>query len=155
MLENLFSYLFPVAILITISTSAYFFWESKNILIHHQQSNSKTFNNIRGMSISDGGFIKKKIQILHFDVLVNTNSIFIFPKSLYFIPLRKINLIFSHSDIKNTKSPEMLRELVIKNRSVDLVYYPKILLHSRTIRLQNLSMEQIKIFEDIKLKKNY
>lgn len=155
MLENLFLYLFPVAILIMILTSAYFFWERKNILIHHQQSNSKTFNNIRGMSISDSGLLKKKIQILHFDVLVNTNSIFIFPKSLYFIPLRKINLIFSHSDIKNTKSPEMLRELVIKNRSVDLVYYPKILLHSRTIRLQNLSMEQIKIFEDIKLKKNY
>ena len=155
MLENLYSYLFPVVILLMILTSAYFFWEKRNILAHYKQGNSKIFNNISGLSISDGGMLKKKIQILHFDVLINTNSIFIFPKSLYFIPLRKINLIFSHSDIKNTKSPEMLRELVVKNKSVKLVYYPTYLLRSRTICLQNLSTEQMEVFKDIKLKKNY
>ena len=155
MTDNIFSYLFFIAFVMMILASAYFLYEKKKIIAYNKQINSKLFNNIVGLTISDGGALSKKIQMLHFDLLVNSNSIFIFPKSLYFIPLRKINLIFSNSDIANTTSREILRELVIKNQNVDLVYYPKHLLGSRIIRLKNLNQDQISIFEDIKQKRNY
>ncbi|REC41179.1 hypothetical protein DRF69_15870 [Chryseobacterium sp. 5_R23647] len=88
--------------------------------------------------------------------MINENSIFIFPRSLYFIPIRKINLIFSNSDRKFTMSPQILREIIINKYSIDFIYYPPFLLSGkRIIRLQNLNSEEIKIFNELKTQKNY
>ncbi|MCX8533167.1 hypothetical protein OEA66_12475 [Chryseobacterium sp. KC 927] len=100
--------------------------------------------------------MSKKILSFNFDLLINDNTIFIFPKSFYFIPIRKINLNFSNSSKKLTRSTLLLREMIMNNHSVDLVSYPNYL-HSKghIIRLQNLTNEQISIFEEIKKNKIY
>ena len=100
--------------------------------------------------------MKKKIHLCSFDLLINDNTIFIFRKSFYVIPMRKINLNFSNSDKKLTRSTILLREMKISNQSVDLISYPNYLQSKgRIIRLQNLTTEQISFFEEIKKNKNY
>lgn len=100
--------------------------------------------------------MKKKIQICSFDLLINDNTIFIFPKSFYVIPMRKINLNFLNSDKKLTRSTIVLREIKMNNQSIDLTSYPNYLQSKgRIIRLQNLTTEQISVFEEIKKNKNY
>lgn len=70
--------------------------------------------------------------------------------------MRKINLNFSNSDKKLTQSTILLREMKVNNQSVDLTSYPNYLQSKgRIIRLQNLTTEQISIFEKIKKNKNY
>lgn len=70
--------------------------------------------------------------------------------------MRKINLNFSNSDKKLTQSTILLREMKVNNQSVDLTSYPNYLQSKgRIIRLQNLTTEQISIFEEIKKNKNY
>lgn len=155
MLENLYYYFVPAAILIMIIAVLFFVIEKRKIIKNYRQVDSKELKNVTGLMISSGKGLSKKWQLCHFDLLINQNSIFIFPRSFYIYPVPKINLIFSNSDRRNTKSPDMLRELIIKNKSVDLVYYPSFLIGSRIIRLQNLLQEQILIFEDIEQRKNY
>lgn len=70
--------------------------------------------------------------------------------------MRKINLNFSNSSKKLTSSTILLREMIVNNQSVDLISYPNYLQSKgRIIRLQNLTNEQISIFEEIKKNKNY
>jgi len=134
----------------------YFFFEKRKILKNYTVSNSKQLKNIHGLIISDGGPLKKNIQFCTFDLLINDKTVFIFPKSFYFIPMRKINLSFSNSDKKITRSTILLREMIVNNHSVDLISYPNYLQSKgRVIRLQNLTNEQVSIFEEIKKNKNY
>lgn len=156
MLENLLSYFFPAAILIMLISASFYFIEKNKIITQYKQDNSEHLKNISGLIISDRGQFKKSIQPCNFDILINPNTIFIFPKIFYIIPLRKIILNFSNSDKKLISSTILLREMNTNNHSVDLISYPKYLLSKgRIIRLQNLSQEQISIFEDIKHNKNY
>lgn len=70
--------------------------------------------------------------------------------------MRKINLNFSNSSKKLTSSTILLREMIVNNQSVDLISYPNYLQSKgRIIRLQNLTNEQMSIFEEIKKNKNY
>lgn len=156
MLENLLSYFFPAAILIMLISASFYFIEKNKIITQYKQGNSEHLKNISGLIIFDRGQLKKSIQPCSFDILINPDTIFIFPKSFYIIPLRKIILNFSNSDKKLISSTILLREMNINNHSVDLISYPKYLLSKgRIIRLQKLSKEQILIFEDIKQNKNY
>lgn len=156
MLENLLSYLFPAAILIMLISALFYFIEKNKIITKYKKDNSEHLKNIRGLIISDRGQLKKSIQHCSFDILINPDIIFIFPKSYYIIPLRKIILNFSNSDKKLISSTILLREMIIYKNSVDLISYPKHLLSKgRIIRLKNLSQEQILFFEDIKQNKNY
>lgn len=156
MFDSILSYFFPAIILSLMISVIYFFFEKRKIIKNYSVSNSKYLKNIRGLIISDGGYLKKKIQLCSFDLLINDNTIFIFPKSFYIIPMRKINLILSNSDKKLTQSTILLREMKVNNQSVDLTSYPNYLQSKgRIIRLQNLTTEQISIFEEIKKNKNY
>ncbi|AZA73631.1 hypothetical protein [Chryseobacterium indoltheticum] len=156
MFDSILSYFFPAIILSLMISVIYFFFEKRKIIKNYSVSNSKYLKNIRGLIISDGGYLQKKIQLCSFDLLINDNTIFIFPKSFYVIPMRKINLNFSNSDKKLTRSRILLREMKISNQSVDLISYPNYLQSKgRIIRLQNLTTEQISIFEEIKKNKNY
>lgn len=156
MFDSILSYFLPAIILSLIISVIYFFFEKRKIIKNYSVSNSKYLKNIRGLIISDGGYLQKKIQLCSFDLLINDNTIFIFPKSFYVIPMRKINLNFLNSDKKLTRSTILLREMKISNQSVDLISYPNYLQSKgRIIRLQNLTTEQISIFEEIKKNKNY
>ncbi|REC50670.1 hypothetical protein DRF62_18820 [Chryseobacterium piscium] len=156
MFDSILSYFFPAIILSLIISVIYFFFEKRKIIENYTVSNSKHLKNINGLIISDSGSLKKKIQLCSFDLLINDNTIFIFPNSFYIIPMRKINLNFSNSDKKLTRSTILLRELMVNNQSVDLISYPNYLQSKgRIIRLQNLTNEQISIFEEIKKNKNY
>ncbi|WP_123911923.1 hypothetical protein [Chryseobacterium shigense] len=92
--------------------------------------------------------MRKSIRWCSFDILLNQNSVFLFSKNFYCIPSRFINLIF-FSDKRNTKSPTVLREFSFNNNSVVLVSYPDFLVNGkRTIYLQNLTPDQIKLFQE-------
>lgn len=153
MFDSIFSYFIPAVILSLVISVIYFFFEKRKIIKNYTESNSKQLKNITGLIISDAGFLSKKIQYCNFDLLINGNTMFIFPRSFYFIPMRKINLNFSNSSKKLTRSTILLREMVVNNNSVDLISYPNYLQSKgRIIRLQNLTSEQISIFEEIKKK---
>ena len=156
MFDSILSYFFPAIILSLMISVIYFFFEKRKIIKNYSVSNSNYLKNISGLIISDGGYLQKKIHLCSFDLLINDNTIFIFPKSFYVIPMRKINLNFSNSDKKLTRSRILLREMKISNQSVDLISYPNYLQSKgRIIRLQNLTTEQISFFEEIKKNKNY
>lgn len=156
MFDSIFSYFIPAVILSLIVSVVYFFFEKRKIIENYTESNSKQLKNITGLIILDGGSLKKRIQFCNFDLLINESTIFIFPRSFYFIPMRKINLNFSNSSKKLTNSTILLREMIVNNQSVDLISYPNYLQSKgRIIRLQNLTNEQISIFEEIKKNKNY
>lgn len=153
MFDSIFSYFISAMILSLVISVIYFFFEKRKIIETYTESNSKQLKNINGLIISDDGFLSKKIQSCHFDLLINDNTIFIFPRSFYFIPMRKINLNFSNSSKKLTRSTILLREMVVNNHSVDLISYPNYLKSKgRIIRLQDLTNEQVSVFEEIKKK---
>lgn len=154
--EFLLLYFLPLAIISIIVSTAFFTIKKYDIIKKYKQPNSKQLKNIKGLIIDSNGLLRQKIQWCSFEILINENSIFIFPRSLYFIPIRKINLIFSNSDRKFTMSPQILREIIINKYSIDFIYYPPFLLSGkRIIRLQNLNSEEIKIFNELKTQKNY
>lgn len=156
MLENLLPYFLPAAILIMLISAVFYFIEKNKIITKYKHENSKYLKNISGLTISDLGQLKKSIQFCSFDILINPDTLFIFPKSFYVIPFRKIILNFSNSDKKLTPSTILLREMIVNKNSVDLISYPKHLLSKgRIIRLKKLSQEEILIFEEIKTNKNY
>ncbi|MDQ1101146.1 hypothetical protein QE442_003747 [Chryseobacterium sp. SORGH_AS1175] len=98
---------------------------------------------------------KKSIQWCSFTLLINRNSIFLFPKKLYFIPDRAVNLFYSNYDKKYTRHPMMLRKLTLSKNNVELVYYADSITGPRKIQLYNLTEEQLSIFQEIKKRKNY
>lgn len=154
--DILTNYFLPLVAVSLIISFVFFTIKKNDIIKNYKQSNSLQIKNITGLIIDSNGFLRQKAQWCSFEILINENSIFIFPRSFYIIPIRSINLIFSNSNRKFTRSPQILREIIINKYSVDFIYYPPILLSGkRTIRLQNLNPEEIKIFEDLKTQKNY
>lgn len=147
---SFFSYPFLIGGLLVIVVSVIFSsFQRKDIISNFKQADSKELKNIRGSIITDKGPLSRGIEWCSFDLLINQNSIFLFEKSLYFIPSRIVNLVFSNSDRKNTKKPTLLREFKINKNSVELVYYPSFLIaRSRKIYLKNLSQEQISLLEN-------
>jgi hypothetical protein len=147
---SFFPYPFLIVGVVWIVVSFIFFsHQRKNIISNFKQADSKELKNIKGSVITDKGPLSKGIEWCSFDLLINENSIFLFEKSLYFIPSRNINLVFSNSDHKNTKKPTLLREFKINKNSVELVYYPSFLIaRSRKIYLKNLNPEQILLLEN-------
>jgi hypothetical protein len=149
-------YYVPAAVLIfKLLSIIFFYFENKNIITNYKHSDSIEFKNINGKIITENGLLKKKIQWCRFHILVNRNSIFIFPKHFYFIPDRTVNLIFSNADRKYTKKPYVLRKFNLINNSAELIYYPNHIIGSRKIQLQNLTLEQLSVFQEIKKIKNY
>lgn len=152
MFDKFFSSPIPFITLViawTIISSIFFFIQKKKNISNFKQADSKELKNIDGIIITQKLFLNKT-EWYHFDVLINQNSIFVFPKYLYFIYGRTINLIFSDSNKKNTKRPMLLREYkIINSNNIELVYYPSFLIsRSRKIYLKNLSQEQISLLEN-------
>lgn len=156
MFNSILSYFIPALILSLIVSVIYFFFEKAKTIRNYADSDSKHLKNISGLIISDTGFFSRKIESCHFDLLINENTMFIFPRSFYWIAMRKINFNFSNSSKKLTHSTIVLRAMVVNKNSVDLISYPKYLQSKgRIIHLQNLTNEQISVFEEIKKNKNY
>lgn len=152
MFDKFFSSPIPfitLVIVLTIISSIFFFFQKKKNISNFKQVDSKELKNIDGIIITQRLFLNKT-EWCHFDVLINQNSIFIFPKYLYFIYGRTINLIFSNSDKKNTKRPILLREYkIINSNNIELVYYPTFLFtRSQKVYLKNLNQEQILLLEN-------
>lgn len=156
MSDYLLKYFFPLGIFFLIISTIYFTVKKHSTIKHYKNSTSKRIKNITGLITDYNGFLSRKVQWCRFEILINENSIFIFPQSLYFIPIRSINLIFSNSERKYIKSSQILREVIINNHSVSLIYYPPFLISGkRIIKLENLKFDEIKIFEELKIHKNY
>ncbi|WP_123873158.1 hypothetical protein [Chryseobacterium contaminans] len=106
--------------------------------------------NINGniVTVVKGGLrYSKSFQWGSFDILLNQNSMFLFPRSLYILPQRCINLRFK-LDTRNTRNPAVLTEFHINKSSVKLIYYPNHLLYAKsTVSLNNLNQEQVLLFQ--------
>lgn len=154
MFTDLFFYFFLASLVFAILSGIFFSIQKKKMITRYQQPNSKVVRSISGTIVTKNGFLRKKYEWCSFDILINANSIFLFPKTFYCIPTRFINLIFSNSDKRNTKRPTILREFYISKHSVELVSYPGYLINGeRKIYLKNLNQEQIILFQNV-LKKN-
>lgn len=126
----------------------FFYFQNKKIITKYKQPDSRELKKISGKIVVEKGFLKKSIRWCSFDILLNQNSVFLFPADFYFIPSRFINLTFN-SDKKNTKSPTVLRAFSFSRGTVILVSYPDFLVNGkRTIYLQNLTPEQIMLFQE-------
>ncbi|KFF07801.1 hypothetical protein [Chryseobacterium luteum] len=146
--DNIFDYLFLIFITFLGVSPIFFFVQNRKIIAKYKQPDSRELKNISGKIILENGFLRKKIHWCSFDVLMNQNSVFLFPADFYFIPRRFINLTFN-SDKKNTKSPTGLREFSFNRDNIVLVSYPDFLVNQkRTIYLQNLTPEQIMLFQE-------
>lgn len=156
MFDSIFSYFIPLIILSLIISVVFFYFEKRKIIKNYTVTSSIQLKNINGLIILDGGSLRNHMNFCSFDLLINDNSIFIFPKNFHIIPMRKISLCFSNSDKKLLRSTILLREIIVNKHSVDLVSYPNYLnSKSRIIRLKSLTNEQILVFKEIKKNKNY
>lgn len=153
MFESLFEFPFPFILIVILWISIYslyFLIQKKNILSNYRQTDSKELKNISGTIITENGFLRKKIQWCSFDILINSNSIFLFSKNFHILPDRIINLVFSNSNKVNTKRSALLREFKISKNNIELIYYPHYLIGGqRKIYLKNLTDKQFSILENI------
>ncbi|PIF44638.1 hypothetical protein CLU96_1616 [Chryseobacterium sp. 52] len=149
MLDHIFDYFFLAAIVFQLLLGIFFYVQNKKIIARFRNSDSREFKNISGKTVSDKGFLRRSFRWCSFNILINQNSVFLFPKDFYFIPGRFINLTFG-SNKENTKRPTGLREFSIHKDTVVLVSYPDFLVNGkRTIYLQNLNPEQIELFQKV------
>ncbi|SDQ12448.1 hypothetical protein SAMN05421664_0617 [Chryseobacterium soldanellicola] len=147
---------FLASLLLTAIFGVYFSFQKKSFIKNYKQADTKILENINGMIITENGPLRKSFQWCSFDIMINQNSIFLFPKSFYFLPKRAIQLIYSNSDKKHSKFTTLLRQLNISKNNVELISNPNYLFAgTRKILLKELNNEQILIFEDIKKSKNY
>ncbi|KMQ60258.1 hypothetical protein ACM46_18795 [Chryseobacterium angstadtii] len=148
MFDHIFDYFIPICIASLIIPGIFFYFQNKKIITKYKQPDSRILKNINGKIVTDKGVLKKSFRWCRFDILLNQNSVFLFPKDFYFIPARFINLTF-YFDKKNTKSPTGLRSFSIHKNTVTLLSYPNFLVNGkRTIYLQNLTPEQIQFFQE-------
>ena len=156
MFNHTFFYFFLTSLLFTTLLGIFFSFQKKSIIKNHKQSDSKILKNVIGVIVIENEPLKKNFQWCSFDILINQNSIFLFPKSFYLFPRRAIQLIYSNSDKNHSKFTTLLRQLNISKNNVELISYPNYLfIGTRKILLKKLNNEQILIFEDIKKSKNY
>jgi hypothetical protein len=148
--DNIFLYFIIVSILLAVGKSIYFLNEKKKILTNYKLPNSIELKNISGTIFTDKGFLSWGLEFGTFDLLINDNSIFLFMKSLGFIPSRITNLIFSNSNRKNIQKATLLRDYKIDHNNIQFIYYPEHLIgRSRKIILENLTQDQISLLENL------
>lgn len=137
-------------ITVPIGISIYFSIEKHKILTTCKLPSSRELKNIIGTTVRDKGPLNWNLELNTFDLLINDNSIFLFVKSYGFIPQRITNLLFSRSDVKNTRKPTLLIEYKIDHNSIQFVYYTKHLMNqSRKITLKNLKPDEISMLENL------
>lgn len=145
-----FFYLPLAGVVIFIILAIFFFFEKTKIIEKYKQPNAVIIKNISGttVTVNKGNLhYNKRSQWGSFDILINQNSMFLFPRYFYFIPWVFINLTFN-SDRRNTKRPTVLREFHINGNSVELICYPDFFsTGKRTITLDGLSQEEVLIFQ--------
>ncbi|MDN3694490.1 hypothetical protein QWZ06_20545 [Chryseobacterium tructae] len=133
-----------------IGSGIFFFIQKSKIIEKYKQPDAVIIKNINGTitTVTKGGLqYKKSFQWASLDILLNQNSMFLFPRSYYIFPQACINLRFK-MDTRNTKNPTVLREFQMNANSLELICYPNHLLNAkRTISLNDLSQEQILLFE--------
>ncbi len=152
---DLLPYFFSILFIFKIFSGIFFSLQKKQILNHYKHSDSKEINNIFGKIIIERRFLRKNIQWCSYTLLVNRNSLFIFPKDFYFIPSRSINIIFSNSDTKFTRHPIMLRKITLSKNSVELICCLDAIRGSKRIQIQNLNKEEVSVFNEIRNNNNY
>lgn len=146
----------PLAGIAFFIISRIFFYTQKNKIIEkYRQPDAIVFKNIHGtiVSVTKGGLsYSKKFQWCSFEIFMNQNSIFLFPKDFYIVPGKCINLRFG-SDRRNTRNPEVLREFHIHDSYVELILYPDWMPNTkRTISLEGLNKAEILLFRKALLK---
>lgn len=145
-----FFYLFLAVPVFYIISGIFFFLQKNKIIEKYKEPNAPMLKNINGtIVIVNKGTLhyNKRFQWCSFDILLNQNSMFLFPRSFYIIPRGCINLRFK-SDIRNTKRPTVLREFHISANSIELISYPDYMVNGkRTISLNDLNQEQILLFQ--------
>lgn len=144
---NPFFYFFLALIGFQVIPGFFFYIQKKRIITKYGQPDSRQLKKINGTIILENGFLRKKFRWCSFEILLNSNSVFLFPKDFYFIPGRFINLTLG-SDKRDTKRPTILREFSIDKHTVVLISYSDFINSKRTIYLKNLTSEQITIFRE-------
>ncbi|KAB1228397.1 hypothetical protein [Chryseobacterium viscerum] len=143
----------PLGILAFFTISGVFFFiRNKKIIEKYKQPDAVELKNIRGtiVTVSKGGLsYSKRFQWCSFEIFMNQNSIFLFPRDFYIIPRKCVNLRFG-SDRRNTRKPEVLREFHIYDTYVELILYPDWMPDTkRTISLNGLNQEEILLFRKL------
>ena len=146
----------PLAALGFYIISGVFFYIQKNKIIEkYQQPDAVKINNIHGtITTVTKGILKRstRFQWCSFEIFLNQNSIFLFPKDFYIVPRSCVNLRFG-SDRRNTRKPEVLREFHIYENYVELILYPDWMPDTkRTISLEGLKKEEILLFRKALIK---
>lgn len=146
--DHIFDYFLSIFIAAPVIFGIFCYFQNKKIITKYRQPDSRELKNISGKIVVESGFLRKNFRFCTFQILLNQNSVFLFPTDFYFIPSRFINLNFN-SDKRNTKSPTGLREFSFSNHSITLISYPDFLVNKkRTIYLQNLTPDQIRLFQE-------
>lgn len=155
MFEQLFQ--FPAIVLVPITWAilsiVYFSIQKRNILTNYKQSDSKEITHISGSIVTKSGMLRQRFEWCTFDILVNQNSVFLFPKSFYFIPSRPINLVYSTANSKytqQTRKPKQVREFNIGKDNVEIVFMRDYMMSQTSkLYLKNLTQDQIKLLDSI------
>jgi len=149
---NPFFYFFLAIPVFFVVSGIFFFIQKSKIIEKYKQPDAVMLKNINGtMETVSKSLLqyKKSFQWCSFEILLNQNSMFLFPRSFYILPKGCINLRFK-SDAKNTKNPTVLREFHINADSLELIYYPDYMVNAkRTISLNGLNEEQILLFQKV------
>ncbi|WP_045493967.1 hypothetical protein [Chryseobacterium sp. StRB126] len=147
---NPFFYFIIAGLLFFVISGVFFFIQKDKIIEKYRQPDAVILKKIYGTitTVHKGTLhYNKRFQWCSFDILLNENSIFLFPRSFYIVPRGCINLKF-RSNAKNTKNPTFLIRFHLNGDSVELIYYPDHLLNGeRTISLNGLNKEQILLFQ--------
>ncbi|RQO42659.1 hypothetical protein DBR39_01940 [Chryseobacterium sp. KBW03] len=152
---NTFFYLLLAAMGFYIISGIFFYIKKNKIIEKYRQPDAAVLKNIRGTitTVSKGGLKNStRFQWCSFEIFMNQNSIFLFPKDFYIIPRKCVNLRFG-SDRRNTRKPEVLREFHIYDTYVELILYPDWMPDTkRTISLNGLNQEEILLFRKALIK---
>ena len=151
--DNIFFYFIIAFFLFAIGKSIYHFIEKKKILANYKQLNSIEINNISGSIVTTSGMLRQRFEWFTFDILINQNSVFLFPKSFYFIPSRAINLVYSTANnkyTKQTRKPEQIREFNVSKDNLEIVFMRDYFMSQTSkLYLKNLTQEQIKLLDSV------
>lgn len=83
--DAILTYFIPLVIVFIIISTAYFTIKKYGIIKKYKQPDSHQIKNIKELIIDSNGLLRQKAQWCSFEILINENSIFIFPRSFYII----------------------------------------------------------------------
>ena len=155
MFDQLFQ--FPAILLVPITwgilSIVYFSIQKRNILATYKQSDSIEINNISGSIVTKSGMLRQRFEWCTFDILINQNSVFLFPKNFYFIPSRPINMVYSKANNKYTKQarkPKQVMGFNVNKDNVEIVFMRDyFMLQTSKLYLKNHTQEQIKLLDSV------